>query len=1176
MVSQLSSPIAGGNARVHFENRVQASFVILMLADGYTPCFPNNRIIKLLPQAKQYGYDMDDLIVFTKNIINNLNQKLLIQIKHNSKLAITNDNNIFFEVIKAAWEDFNKSAIFDKNKDAFVLITGPLSKTDIFNTRYVLELARACKDYKKFYEKTKIDRAFSKQKREKLDVFKKQLIKANDGKYISDKVIYNFIKSFFILGYDLDVETGVDHALIHTLINQYTKENVKNIWSRIINEVTKSNEYASEITSDNIPEDIRKIFEKEKVIKVIPEEVHVSIQKNVLSSFPSNDLVTINLAGSWNEQNDHDKDAISDLIKKPYFEWINKVRDISKTDESKLIYVNGIWKIKERKTFFNEIAAKIYDNHLDDLKQFAISILGEVDPAFELEPDKRYAASIYGKELELSSQIRKGISESLALIGNNSEELNCTIGKAKGIVRNIINSILKDAKWEMWASLDRLLPNIAEADPKGFLSIIESELLKEKCVFDDLFSQESKGITGREYLSGLLWGLEALAWDENYFIQVCTILASLASRDPGGNYLNRPINSIITIILPWMPQTKATIDLRKKALGRIKEDHPDIAWKVIMQLLPEKHQISTGSNIPKWGKLVIDKNIRPSNEEYWVQTNYYISLAIEIASKDIEKLTDLVDNIDNPNSIYIDQLIMVLSSKCIQEHPSNEKYLLWEKLIMIVIRNRRYRKSGRSLDEEIIEKIEKVTEALIPENEILRYKILFDHSEYDLSKNEDDFDTLEKDVEKKRIEAVRDILGKGDLEFLLDFSRSVKYPSYIGIALAEIDKLIHENELLPNRLLSEDGPIDKIVCNYIWRRYYNKGEDWINSLDITKWTADQKNCFLLCLPSKKITWELVEDWLGSDENKYWNETNVNPYNIDEADFDYALKKLIENGRPHASVVVFSIQLRKYKEIDDKLCVRALLDGLNSKESTNIINSDAIVKLTAHLEKADVDSGDLFTIEWGYLEILTHYPRATPKFLADYLANNPEFYCLIIRTIYRSEFEKKPYSKVSKEQLKVISNAQNLLFHWKTPPGTNTDNKFNGDEFIKWVKDVEELSKESGHFDKAYYMLGKVLVYAPKDDDGLWINKKVAEFLNKRESKKAREGFETGKYNSRGVVQEAPDSLGEEDRKLAEQYRNKAKDLNSNGFERFAQTLRNLAETYERQAEQMGHTLDDLE
>ena len=63
---KISNPFSTGGGGFQFESQVQASFVVLMLADGYAPCMPCWPISKIKLQGKFAGYSTDDLIVFVK------------------------------------------------------------------------------------------------------------------------------------------------------------------------------------------------------------------------------------------------------------------------------------------------------------------------------------------------------------------------------------------------------------------------------------------------------------------------------------------------------------------------------------------------------------------------------------------------------------------------------------------------------------------------------------------------------------------------------------------------------------------------------------------------------------------------------------------------------------------------------------------------------------------------------------------------------------------------------------------------------------------------------------------------------------------------------------------------------------------------------------------------------
>ena len=68
-LSKQSNPSSLSGDGHHFENQVQTAFVILMLVDGFLPYLPNKMVTKIQLQAKHLGYNTDDIVVFTEDII---------------------------------------------------------------------------------------------------------------------------------------------------------------------------------------------------------------------------------------------------------------------------------------------------------------------------------------------------------------------------------------------------------------------------------------------------------------------------------------------------------------------------------------------------------------------------------------------------------------------------------------------------------------------------------------------------------------------------------------------------------------------------------------------------------------------------------------------------------------------------------------------------------------------------------------------------------------------------------------------------------------------------------------------------------------------------------------------------------------------------------------------------
>ena len=101
-----------------------------------------------------------------------------------------------------------------------------------------------------------------------------------------------------------------------------------------------------------------------------------------------------------------------------------------------------------------------------------------------------------------------------------------------------------------------------------------------------------------------------------------------------------------------------------------------------------------------------------------------------------------------------------------------------------------------------------------------------------------------------------------------------------------------------------------------------------------------------------------------------------------------------------------------------------------------------------------------------------------------------------------------------------------------------------------------------------------MIHTPPAPEGLWIRRAVAAALNDREADHMRDGYRTATYNSRGV--HWVDPTGKPERELAEQFRSKAEEIENAGFQRFAVTLRGLADSYDREAERVIRDHKDRE
>lgn len=370
--------------------------------------------------------------------------------------------------------------------------------------------------------------------------------------------------------------------------------------------------------------------------------------------------------------------------------------------------------------------------------------------------------------------------------------------------------------------------------------------------------------------------------------------------------------------------------------------------------------------------------------------------------------------------------------------------------------------------------------------------------------------------------------------------------------------------MLPDLLESEQKQLAQFAGGFVWSRFRIGGWQSVDGIDTARWTSSQIGQFLSFLPFAPGTWECAARLLGPNEVTYWSKTSANPYEA-EAGLELAIDLLIQHGRPHAALRCLNKMLHDKQPIDSGRAARALLAALESTESAHPMDAYQTVEIIKALQdNPNTNPDDLFRVEWAYLPLLDRHSDAAPKLLARRMATEPPFFCEVIRLVFRSKKEERPAQEPSEEAKRIATNAYRLLSEWRTPPGCQADGTYDGDALSRWLDAMKNECTETGHLEIAMTMLGHSLIHVPSDPCGLWIHRSAAAALNARDAEDMRNGFRTELYNSRGA--HWVDPTGAPERELATKYRGQAEDVENAGYHRLATTLRDMAASYEREAD----------
>lgn len=874
-------------------------------------------------------------------------------------------------------------------------------------------------------------------------------------------------------------------------------------------------------------------------------------------------LKAVIIFGGWNENNENDKEIISNFIGKPYNEWVLKLRVLLKNPNSFIEYKADKWKIKDRNNIIKQYASDFFKDELEAFKKIAISILSERNPKFDLDFDKRSMASFYNKTTKYSDLLRKSVAETLPIITANYKEFEKCRDCASSFSLLVTREVLKSNNWEVWASIEKFLPLLAESAPEEFLQQLDDKLKNGQSVIESLFNEKEYNLVTYNYFTGIYMALELTAWESRNFIESCMLLSKIAKYD------KEAIKHIAKIILPWYPQTHAPIENRVIVVQNILKESPKDGWELIKDLMPGVISVASPSCKPKWNNIIEEDENKILQGDYWKQISIYIDLAILNSKTNTKKICDLIDMIDGLPENLFNKIYYKLSGNEIKNLSENNKYIIWNHLEDLIIHHKRTINAKPILSNENIKKLELLSSNLKPRNILIFAKRYFRRDTWNLIDDRKNYKAGEKELHQIQIELIQKILPLG-VDNLITFAKFVENSYLVGDCVAEI-KVNNELEFkILTCLETKNKSLIEFGKGYVSKKFILNGYDWIEHLNIFNWSKSKKLNLLLALPCTRKTFDLVSEVMSDNELDYWKKTNIN-FVKGTDELNYAIRKLLDAKRPEKVVWIVASKLYEEKkcDYDRETIIKCLKEMVHHQEILNDLDTYHIAKIISDLQESNVSKDELFNIEWIYLPLLDG-EKCRPKVIEEMLSNDPSVYNDVLCLVYKPHSTKKNMQNVNEN---VAKNAYILLNQWELVPGLE-NGIVKKEKLNKWYNQMVDICSKSDRLEVALYIFGKVLYHAPKDKSGFWIDKNVAEILNQDNADKIRDGFYIEAYNSLGVINY--DSEGSVFEEKSNEYYEKADLTDKEGFYRLAKEMRRLSDTYKQEAENTREHYFDYE
>ena len=1140
-VSALSNPFSTGGGGVDFEHRVQATFLLALLVEGFSPLL-NFPITSVLFQGKRPGYDIDDIVVSASS--NTYSAKLLCQIKHG--VTITESNDTFKEVIVSAWSDFNKDT-FDKRTDKIVLISGSVARAN--SLRFIYDQANGALDAKDFLDRIERAGYSNDTNRDKLNIIKIFLRQANNNQEVTSEQLWEFCKAFTILVFDLDYESSINEFLIRALIASNCKENAASVWARLVDFAARSDRSASYITLEKIPEDIKQKF---KNIIDVPNLMPAALDFDINSFWAK-----LALIGSWSERNESDKIFLETFLETSYTEIQRRIQEGCLKPDPNISFSEGVWRVNHRRSIMKMCSTLYFDHDIKNFFSLSYDVLKEKDRRIQDNGEFSLLVPATGA-FNHSDFLRNGIVQGLAIICNMSGmQLSCSAETLDSEAITLIRNLFANSEKSVWMSLDSQLPDIAEINPAEYLSCLEKQIINTPQSIEALFPKNSDDfLFSRNFICSILWSLEGLAWCEKYFIKCIRILGQLSTLNyEKTNSSNTPVNSIITIMLPWHIQTLASKEKQKSAIKALQQECPDIAWSVIKGLLPHTTQSTTGTHRSRYIISNMPKEVKTADQDILDLYQYYSRLALELAKEDYSKMYDLLPHYDNMDKDTVIEYLTLIAEKA-SGWEDSKKYPFWKEFLRQkdwLIHN-----TVEELDDFVIGRLESTIEKVTPTDIRYSYRKLYEpgYLDYDAG----DFQTKWEAKRNEQETAVYNIYVAYGIDSVVEFAKELNNEAWIA---QNLGKRLKEGEIKALLKMCYESKLNKNFFASIINGYIIvNGYDAMLQIDLKSYCSEYIAWVLSCLHPSMRLFEIAEHLLGEQIQLYWNSIVIPRFGLDESvDLNYVWGQLVEQKRYAAAINLFGITAEQCSVSHDELCT--VLNQAAITESDDRLDPDAVRNLIDLLQrKRSASIEDISHIELIYLLWLDDHSKVKPAALRYRLANEPTFFCELVKLYY-----KKRHSETHEENLSENMSKRlfRILYNFSVVPGTDWDGNYNEDAFAKWIDYCKSWSKAEDREAVVQQTIGHGLSHARKHENGL-VDDFIMKELNKIENEEMRVGYRTGIFNQRGVRWVDPE--GKPEYQLAEKYEKMADAAESLGYAKYAETLRIISNNYTKEAERI--------
>ena len=435
----------------------------------------------------------------------------------------------------------------------------------------------------------------------------------------------------------------------------------------------------------------------------------------------------------------------------------------------------------------------------------------------------------------------------------------------------------------------------------------------------------------------------------------------------------------------------------------------------------------------------------------------------------------------------------------------------------------------------------------------------------------DGHDEIVEQVATRRERAVAELVEELGLEKVLELRREVKYPSYLGEALA---KVIEDEQDLQCvwQCLEDDTPYIAFVHGFISQKLKCEGFSWMQALVqelLEKEYSDKAVAnVLVVVRSGQELWEYIETLGEGVHQEYWLRMRPSFNGLKNEEIIECINKLLQYRRFSFAVEVAWLN---GSDLPSSILIEVLRKwGTGESLEPSSLCGCEIGCIFKELNKReDVAKETLLELETLYLPLLTRVgAQVGVPHLEEELAINPESFIQLLKWLYKPKDEdrqRKEQEGLSEEQLQNAARRADLMLGaWKKIPGMQENGTIDETELRDWIKAARALAEECDRLEVADIHIGQLLAKYPEDSPN-WPARTIFQVIEDINTEQLKKGYSNGMFNKGGVTIRGAFDGGGIERDRAEYFGELASSLMCD-YPNVAEIFRDLQDGYQALAD----------